>query len=146
MFAYLYPQLVREGIDLIGAAELIDYPGQFAGATLVDWVTGKPNARYWVVKLLRDNFGPGDALVQTSNPSQSFSAQAFVTPKGERKLLLVNKRDHEVTLTLAIPSDANSKMEYVDQTTGYGPPAPLALTGSLVTLRSQAVAVITLKQ
>jgi hypothetical protein len=33
---------------------------------MVDWNTGQPNARYWVLKLLRDNFGPGDKLVETS--------------------------------------------------------------------------------
>ena len=145
MFAYLYPQLVREGIDLIGAAELIDYPGQFAGATLVDWVTGKPNARYWVVKLLRDNFGPGDTLVETGHPPQMVSAQAFVTPKGERKILLVNKRDHEVSLDLPVSADARTKMDFVDPTTGFEPPGSTVLTGNRVTLRAQAVAVITLK-
>jgi hypothetical protein len=145
MFAYLYPQLVREGIDLIGAAELIDYPGQFAGATLVDWVTGQPNARYRVLKLLRDNFGPGDTLVQTGLPSPFVAAQAFVTPKGERKLLIVNKRDHEVTLTLPVATSAQSQMDYVDPTTGSQPPGSTVLTGNSITLRSQAVAVITLK-
>jgi hypothetical protein len=146
MFAYLYPQLVREGIELIAAAELIDYPGQFAGATLVDWVTGRPNARYWVVKLLRDNFGPGDTLVETGHPPQVVSAQAFITPKGERKILLVNKRDHEVSLTLPVSADAQTKMEYVDPTTGFEPPGSMVLTGNRVTLRAQAVAVLTLKQ
>jgi hypothetical protein len=145
MFAYLYPQLVREGIDLIGAAELIDYPGQFAGATLVDWVTGKPNARYWVVKLLRDHFGPGDTLVQTDHPLQVISAQAFITAKGERKLLLVNKRDHEVTLALPVAAGARTKMDFVDPTTGFEPPGSRELTDRSVTLLPQAVAVITLK-
>jgi hypothetical protein len=145
MFAYLYPQLVREGIDLIAAAELIDYPGQFAGSTLVDWVTGKPNARYWVVKLLRDNFGPDDTLVATGQPSPMVSAQAFITPKGDRKILLVNKREHEVILALPVSADATAKMDYVDQTTGFEPPGSMLLTGNRVTLRPQAVAVITLK-
>ncbi len=145
MFAYLYPQLVREGVDLIGAAELIDYPGQFAGATLVDWVTGRPNARYWVVKLLRDNFGPGDALVQTGSPSQAVSAQAFVTAKGEKKLLLVNKRDREIALALPLSANSRSRLDYVDPTTGFEPPRSTVLTGNLVTLRPQGVAVVTLQ-
>jgi len=51
LFAYLYPRLVEKGVDYIGAAELIDYPGQAADTTLVDWNTGRPNARYWAMRL-----------------------------------------------------------------------------------------------
>jgi hypothetical protein len=141
MFAYLYPQLVQVGVDIIAAAELIDYPGQFAGATLVDWDTGRPNARYWVVKLLRDNFGSGDRLVDTRHPEQVLLAQAFITPKGERKILLVNKRNREITVS--IPDGAGSKIDFVDQTTGFNPPASLELKEASVTLRPQAVAVVT---
>jgi len=142
MFAYLYPQLVRVGVDIIAAAELIDYPGQFAGATLVDWETGKPNARYWVVKLLRTHFGPGDNLVETSHPEQVVLAQAFVTPQEQRKILLVNKRNHPITVS--IPRVAGSKMEFVDPTTGFDPPASVELKETRVTLQPQSVAVITL--
>ncbi len=142
MFAYLYPQLVRIGIDIIAAAELIDYPGQFAGATLVDWETGKPNARYWVVKLLRDHFGPGDTLVETGHPRQMMLAQAFITSRGEHKILLINKRNNPITLKL--PDGARGKMDYVDQTTGFNPPGSLELEEATITLRPQAVAVVTL--
>jgi hypothetical protein len=47
---YVYGHLAQMGIDVVGAAELIDYPGQFAATTLVNWETGQPNARYWVVE------------------------------------------------------------------------------------------------
>jgi hypothetical protein len=32
---------------------------------MVDWTNGKPNARYWVLKLVKNNFGPGDTLLGT---------------------------------------------------------------------------------
>src|SRR5207248_7804868 len=68
MWAYTFGNLAVMGIDAVHASELIDYPGQFASTTLVNWDTGEPNARYWVAKLLRDNFGPGDKLVQPQLP------------------------------------------------------------------------------
>jgi hypothetical protein len=37
--------------------------------SLVNWTTGAGNARYWVLKLLIDEVGPGDKLVATSVPS-----------------------------------------------------------------------------
>jgi hypothetical protein len=142
MFAYVYPRLVEDGIDVIGAAELIDYPGQYPGTTLVDWQSGKPNARYWVVKLLKENFGPGDKLAATKSPDDTVLAQGFLSPKGEHKILLVNKRNHDISVSL--PGAANSKIEYVDQTTGWEPPGSAILRNDSVTLRPQAVAVVTL--
>jgi hypothetical protein len=50
--------LTHLGIDVIDEAELIDYPGQCPRTRVVDCATGKPNARYWVLKVLRENFPP----------------------------------------------------------------------------------------
>lgn len=33
---------------------------------LVNWTTGAGNARYWVLKLLIDEVGPGDRLVNST--------------------------------------------------------------------------------
>ncbi len=144
------------GIDVVNEAELIDYPGQYAGTTLVGWKTGRPNARYWVLKLLRENFGPGDKLVETQVslpapaaagpwPSQRnyVYAQGFVTPDGKRKILLVNKRDQSFDLVL--PEGKGARVEYVDQTTGFGPPATTTIENDQLTLKGLAVAVVTLQ-
>ena len=32
---------------------------------MMDWTTNKPNARFWVLKLIKDNFHPGDKMVET---------------------------------------------------------------------------------
>ena len=42
---------------------------------------------FWALKLLRDNFGPGDKMVDTHLESPYVYAQAFLTPEGRRKLL-----------------------------------------------------------
>jgi hypothetical protein len=122
MFAYLYGKLALLGVDVVGASELIDSPGIVAASTLVDWETGQPTARYWVTKLLRDNFGPGDQLVRPPSynvlqpdPAPQVYVQAFITKGGERRILLVNKRD--VSFTVRIPGAAGGEVEQVDQTT-----------------------------
>ena len=73
---------------------------------MLDWANGKPNARFTVLELLKNNFGPGDELSDTevrSNgslaESDAIEAQAF-TRDGHRKLLLLNQRNREVTVEL----------------------------------------------
>ena len=43
--AYLYIELAKQGIDVIGESQLVGYPTQFPSVTMIDWNTGKPNAR-----------------------------------------------------------------------------------------------------
>ena len=141
-WAYMYGHLAQMGINVVGAAELIDYPGQFAATTLDNWATGQPNARYRVVKLLRDNFGPGDKLISVRMPTHSIYAQGFITPQGERKIMLVNKRDR--TFEVSIPGGQGAHVEVVDQTTGSQPPATSQLNEEELNLHALAVAVVTL--
>ena len=154
MFAFLFPQLARLGIEVVHHSELIDYPGQYPGTTLVHWQTGKPNARYWVSKLIGDHFGPGDKLVDThvtienatigdsSTRRDYVYGQAFVTKDGKRKILLVNKRDR--SFRVVMPECAGAQVEYVDQETAYDPPAKTALHSEHLTLNGYGVAVVTL--
>jgi hypothetical protein len=142
MWAYIYGHLAQIGIDLVAATELIDYPGMFAACSLVNWDTGQPNARYWVTKLLRDNFGPGDKLVETKLEAPQVYAQAFITPAGEHKILLVNKRDKTAELTIA--GAAGGRMQRVDQSTGSSPPLTSEVAQDTLTLPGLAVAVLTL--
>ena len=105
-------------IDIIGESQLIGYPTQFPSVSMMDWTTNKPNARFWVLKLIKDSFHPGDTLVYTSISSDDLAAQAFITPTG-RKLLLVNKRDRTVDVSLADASSASALT--VDVETGDNP-------------------------
>ena len=142
MWAYMYGGLAGLGVEVAGGAELIDYPGMFAGTTLVNWETGQPNAHYWVLKLLRDNFGPGDKLVETKLETPQVYAQAFITPQGKHKILLVNKRDKSVELTIA--GAAGGQVQKVDQSTASSPPVTSGVAQDALSLRGLAVAVVTL--
>ncbi|WP_280267404.1 hypothetical protein [Nocardia wallacei] len=101
--SYLWSRLTALGIDLLGIAEFMDYPGMIPGTTLLDWETGAPNARYEALALLLEHFRPGDRLVTTTTgipglPDARVHAQGFLTPAGQRKLLLVNKTGTPLTI------------------------------------------------
>jgi len=143
-FAYLYAHLVRLGIDVVGESQLLGYPGQFPSVSMLDWETGQPNPRFWMLKLLHDNFGPGDKLVSTDSEVPQIYAQAFITPAGKRKVLLVNKRDWGTKVAMA--GTAGATEEYVDQTTGSQQPATFRLKNHELELGGLAVAVVTLTE
>ena len=142
LFAYLYAELANRGVEVAGESTLEGYPTFFPSVSMVDWNTGQPNARYWVLKLLRDNFGPGDKLVHTSSDLPYVYVQAFVTPEGKHKILLVNKRNR--TFDLALPGAEGAQLQLVDQATSFQPPASSTMTGNRITLGRLAVAVVTL--
>lgn len=106
LYAYLYAELAKLGVDTVGESQLVGYPSQFPSVTMIDWTTGKPNARFAVLELIKNNFGPGDDLPLTEvRPNGSLAeadaidAQAF-TRDGHRKLLLINQRNREVAVQL----------------------------------------------
>jgi hypothetical protein len=141
MYAYLYLELTKIGIEVAGESQLVGYPTQFPDVSMMNWKNGKPNARYWVLKLLHDNLGPGDQLKSTSLGSQSVSGQAFLTKKG-KKLLLINKYDKDAMVKL--PEGA-FHVTFVDGSTGDNPPAQAEITGNPITLRAFSVAIVDFK-
>ena len=144
MYAYIYLELAKIGIDVAGESQLVGYPTQFPSVSMMNWENGKPNARFWVLKLLIDNFGPGDKLVQTHTNMPWLVTQAFITKEG-RKLLLINKQQEEIQLQL--PAGANgSEMSYVDETTGENEPVQKQLSGDTITLNPFSVMVIKFKK
>lgn len=143
MYAYIYLELAKIGIDAAGESQLVGYPTQFPSVSMMNWENGKPNARFWVLKLLKDNFGPGDKIVQTRSNVPGLATQAFITKEG-KKLLLINKQHEEIAFRL--PAGANgSEMRYVDVTTGESEPAKKQLSGETITLKPFSVAVVKLK-
>jgi hypothetical protein len=141
MFAYLYMKLAPLGIDVLGESQLVGYPSQFPSVTMVDWATGQPNARFRALKLLRDHFEPPVKMVESAVDTPFVEAQGFVTRNGERKLLLINKRDRNFELELADATGA--QMEAVDQTNATSPATVTKINGNRITLRGLAVAVVT---
>jgi len=141
MYAYLYLELTKLGIDVVGESQLVGYPTQFPDVSMIDWKNGKPNARYWSLKLLKDNFGPGDKLVATNVSSPELATQAFVTTTG-KKLLVINKRNKE--FTLALPAEAAAQYS-VNLTTGENPPEQSELKETTITVKPFSVNVVKFK-
>ncbi len=143
LYAYLYEELAQQGIDVIGESQLVGYPSQFPSVSMIDWKNSKPNARFWVLSLLKDNFHPGDKLVETELSSNSdIAAQAFVTPAG-KKLLLINKRNRVIDVKL--PDGAqNANLLTVDEASGEGAARASKEDGAHLSLAPFAVAVISI--
>ncbi len=142
LYAYVYGNLSCLGINTLAESALAQLPGFFPSVTMVDWKTGQPNARYWVLDLIRQNFGPGDVLVTTSQSPLGVYAQGFITPHDGRKVLLVNQRIAPVRVSL--PESSGGRVEVVDEQTGSNPPSEAHMNGDAITLGSFAVAVVTL--
>jgi Glycosyl hydrolases family 39 len=144
LYAYLFVELSKQGIDIIGESQLVGYPSQFPSVSMMNWKNGKPNARYWVLKLIRDNFHAGDKLVDTKLSSWSdVEGQGFETSEGH-KLLLLNKRNREAAITL--PADVtNYAVSVVDGATGDDAPRTSQGSGNTLTLSPFAVAVVSWK-
>ncbi len=139
LYAYLYIELSRLQIDVIGESQLIGYPTQFPSVSMMNWENNKPNARFWVLKLLKDNFHPGDTLVETDVSSKDFAAQAYITASG-RKLLVANKRNR--ILEISLPDAGKASALAVDLSTGDGPARSITPVNGSITLEPFAVVVV----
>jgi hypothetical protein len=144
LYAYLFSGLAKQGIDVIGESQLVGYPSQFPSVSMIDWKTSKPNARYWVLSLLKDNFHAGDQLVDTKlSDNSDIEAQGFLTASG-KKLLLVNRRKRAVDVTL--PDEAkNAGLSIVDEASGEGAARVSAQQGTHLHLAPFAVAVLSFR-
>jgi hypothetical protein len=84
---------------------------------MMNWENGNPNARYWVLRLIKENFGAGDVLATTTCKSKGnyVVAQGIQTKQG-KKILLINKHNTEATVVL--PAEVKScVLKQVDVTT-----------------------------
>lgn len=142
MYAYLYAELSKLGIENVGESQLVGYPTQFPSVSMVNWETGKPNARFRVLELLKDNFGPGDKIVATIVAVPGVAAQAY-RAHGRKKLLLINKEATAADVTLP-PDAVGARLEVVDLSTGENPAQRSQIASPHVTLAPFAVAVVTL--
>jgi hypothetical protein len=146
MYAYIFGEFTQMGIDVAGESQLVGYPTQFPSVSMVDWENGKPNPRFWVLHLLKNNFGPGDKLVEIEGNvftrSPFIYSMAVVTKDGKKRVLLVNKRNR--TMKVNIPGASGGTQLYADQSTAFQPPATAKLTSDEVTLNGYSVSAITL--
>lgn len=134
-YAYIYQNLSSlPGIEAIGMSSGLGFPNfYYPSVSMMDWRTGQPNARYWALKLLVDNIRPGGEYVHsqvklsyTSLPAYTnVEGQGYVSPEGKRKILFVNKRSQRYDVV--IKGADGGTVEYVDQSTGFQPPAKKTL-------------------
>lgn len=149
LYAYLYVELAKLGVDVIGESQLVGYPSQYPSVSMMDYNNGKPNARYWVLKLIKDNFHPGDKLVAEKAKKEGDDApsdvlvQGFSTPQG-KKVLLVNRANSNKTVVLDQDLQ-NASIAIVDEETGDGEPRAGKPEGANLQLTPFAVAVLSLK-
>jgi Glycosyl hydrolases family 39 len=148
LYAYLYVELAKMGVDVLGESQLVGFPTQFPSVTMVDWKTGQPNARFTVLELLKNNLGPGDDLVDTEvknggmpGDGEGVHAQGFLRG-GRRKLLLLNKRDREITIELP-----NNFVDTTMQTISRASPelSVSAIVNTRMRLSPLSVSIISLK-
>jgi len=142
LYAYLYAKSAAMGIDVVGESQLVGYPTQYPSVSMMNYNTGEPNARFWTLKLLHDNFGPGDTLVDTSGSGGDVTAQAFATKDG-KKLLVINKRDRRQTLKLE--AGAATQVTYIAPSTGDKAASTKAISGSELVLEPFEVAVVSVQ-
>jgi hypothetical protein len=143
LYGYLFVELSKLGVDVIGESQLVGYHSQFPSVSMIDYNNGKPNARFWVLKLIKDNFHPGDKLV--ANPENPFGKvdlemQGFITPQG-KKVLVVNKTSLERTVNLT-PEFHNAATFTVDEATGDDEPRAGKVDGTELRLAPFAVTVL----
>ena len=160
MYAYLYAHLASLGVEGAHVSGLVAVQPDrvWQELAMIEWESGRPNARYWALKLLIDEFPPGSQIVETSSftaptfqlPPAALElmarriavhSQAFISPEGVRKLLLINRSDTEVPVNLQAEGEALWRIVDLCGNQGerrirYPGPEP-------VTLKALAVAIVT---
>lgn len=141
LYAYLYVESAKMGIDVVGESQLVGYPTQYPSVSMVDWTTGKPNARFEVLRLIHQNVRVGDLMGKTTFEGNELEAQAFRDATSNR-LLLINKRNRDVTVTL--PEEfAKGQVAIVDLSTDGTSSVAKPWAGRTMTLAPFAVAMVT---
>jgi hypothetical protein len=122
LFAYLYARLSAMGVSLASVSQLVGFPSQFPSVSLVDWNTGRGNARLRILQLLVESFPAGSAVVETTVsapgalfPPDALAALGSLSATGERRILLVNKKYQPLEVTLGLGA---AVVESVDRDSG----------------------------
>ena len=143
VYAYIYLETAKMGIDVVGESQLVGFPSQFPSVTMLDWTTGKPNARFEVLRLIHDHLHPGATIVQTKLVAKDVDALAFEDTSGHH-LLLLNKRNRRMKAELP-PEFQGGAVYTVDETNAKVRTDTLASNG-IRELNAFAVAVVDAKR
>jgi len=143
VYAYFFIELTKQGIDYIGESQLVGFPTQYPDVSMINYNNSKPNARYWVLKLIKDNIHAGDKLVSTgieANGNGDMHAQAFINGKS-KMVLVLNKRNHAITLKLPKEFDG-AKVSTVDAASGDNSAIESTVKGESIEMKPFAVSLI----
>lgn len=142
VYAYFFIELSRLGIDVIGQSQLVGFPTQFPDVTMINYLNNKPNARFWVLKLIKDHIKAGSKLVQTTiaeNTGDDLLAQGFKDQK-DNFILLLNKRNAIKRINL--PRFKGAQISVVDEGSGDNEAKTFNLMDDYIDLKPFAVALI----
>lgn len=147
VYAYFFVELSKLGIDVIGESQLVGFPTQFPDVTMINHLNNKPNPRYWVLKLIKDNIEIGSKLIEThvdADNGNDILAQAYIN-KNTRMLLVVNKRNKNITLKL--PAEfKGAKMTTVDGISGDNEPIATKINDETIEMKPFSVKLIALNK
>merc|ERR1712110_839509 len=103
-----------------GMSQLMDDDGQEPGVTMIDWTNGKGTARYWALRLLRENCESGDTFFPTTvvPDAGAVFAQGLRRSDDTCRVLLVNKQWSTASVAVA----AGCTAMVVDATSNEDPP------------------------
>ena len=163
--SYLFLWLARLSIDILTASHFMGSDGFSPMQSMMNWRTGRPNARYRARALLNRHFGAGDRWVATRyvDPHlrqtlrelelrdlphlfpevfqpKDLAVQAMTTNAG-RRILLINKTANAVDVDLQ-GAGRTIWAEMIDERSGDVPARREELKGSVLHLRRFAVAVV----
>lgn len=146
VYAYFFIELTKRRIDVIGESQLVGFPTQFPDVSMINYINNKPNARYWVLKMIKDNIKPGSTLVRTNidnNNGDNIMAQGFVVD-GHKKILLLNKRSKAISVKL--PAEfKGANVSTIDTDSGDNEAVRSLVNGESVEMKPFAVKLIELK-
>ncbi|WP_216848855.1 glycosyl hydrolase family 39 [Pedobacter sp. L105] len=120
IFAYYFIELTKQGIDVIGESQLVGYPTQFPDVSMINYQNNKPNARFWVLKLIKDHIKAGSKLVSSNvdeNGAGDILAQGFISPENKKMVLVLNKRNKSLRLKLPAGFEG-AKVSTIDSLSG----------------------------
>ena len=156
-YAYLFAKASPLGVQHFGMSQVVGFTGaslcegcadEWPSTSMVDWYSGAPNARYWILKMLIEAFPTGVKTVHPTTSAAGVAVQGY-TVGGVKKVLLVSTTDAE----MQYQAQERYSAKYVDNvTTGNGfscvGAACIGTQGvtaaGAFTLRAYAVAVLTL--
>ena len=148
VYAYFFIELTKHGIDYIGESQLVGFPSQYPDVSMINYTNSKPNARFWVLKLIKDNVHAGDKLVETGidkNGNGDVHAQGFVGSNGSKKVLLLNKRNKSITIKMPA-GFSGAKVSTIDAASGDNAAIESTVKGDSIELKPFAVSLIVLEK